>query len=279
MSTNVAAFYHFFPLPDYTERKAPLLAFMEARGIKGSILLAEEGFNGTVAGAEKDIDALMEYLAALPQSGPFHIKRSEYEHPPFQKTKVKLKKEIVTSGMGVSPTTHPTGKYVSPQDWNALISQDDVILIDARNAYEMHLGKFKDAVNPETRKFRQLPDYTLANFPPDKTKKVATYCTGGIRCEKYSAWLMEQGYEEVYHLEGGILNYLAEIPEDKSLWEGSCYVFDERIGVGHGVQPTPGLDYCRSCGHPLLPKDKHDATHREGEHCRFCNSHPPSNAD
>lgn len=275
MTITVAAFYHFFPLTEPVTRKAPLLAFMEARGIHGTILLAEEGFNGTVSGDEKAVGELIQYLRDL-AGGSFDVKLSRYAENPFGQIKVKVKKEIVTSGMGVSPVTHKTGTHVPPKDWNALIARDDVTLIDARNAYEMHLGKFKGAVDPATRKFRQLPAFTKEHFPAEKTRKIATYCTGGIRCEKYTAWLLDQGYEEVYHLEGGILNYLAEIPESESLWEGSCYVFDERVAVGHGCTPSPGIDYCRACGHPLKPEDK-TQDFIPGEHCRFCDSYPPSN--
>lgn len=275
MSITVAAFYHFFPLAKPAAQKETLLAFMEARGIHGTILLAEEGFNGTISGEEKAVEELLQNLREMAKD-TFNVKISHHAENPFGQTKVKVKKEIVTSGMDVSPVTHPVGKHIAPKDWNALIRREDVILIDARNAYELHLGKFKNAVDPGTRKFRQLPGFTKEHFPADKNKKIATYCTGGIRCEKYSAWLLEQGYEEVYHLEGGILNYLNEIPESESLWEGSCYVFDERIAVGHGCTPTPGIDYCRACGHPLKTEDK-TVDFTAGKQCRFCETYPPSN--
>ena len=246
---------------------------MQANDIKGSILLAEEGINATVSGPQAAIDALMERLEALPGCGSIARKTSRTETHPFGKAKVRLKKEIVSSGIGASPATLPTGTYVSPKDWNVLISDPDTVVIDARNSYELHLGKFKGATDPKTRSFHELFDYTQKHLTPEQ--KIATYCTGGIRCEKYTAWLVQQGFKDVYHLEGGILNYLAEVPKDESLWEGACYVFDERVAVTHALKKDDTVTFCRSCGHPLLPQDRKHPSFKVNEQCGFCSPLAP----
>lgn len=278
MSTTIAALYHFAPLPDYKARREPLLAFMKERGIKGSILLASEGVNGTVSGEPHALEALLAHLRGWEGFSGLHAKLSTYQTQPFARTKVKLKKELISLGETADPSVQ-VGTYVKPKDWNALISQPDVVLVDARNDYEFYLGHFKGAQDPHTRKFKQITDYTRETLNPSTHPKVASYCTGGIRCEKYTAWLKAQGYAEVYHLEGGILQYLEEIPAEHSLWEGDCYVFDERIAVGHGLVPNPTIEACPGCGHPLKEADRAHADYVAGERCGYCATAIPSNAD
>ncbi len=278
MSITIAALYHFAPLPDYKARQVPLRTFMEERHIKGSILLASEGVNGTVSGSRQAIDTLLEHLRGWPGFGALHTKFSEHAEQPFARTKVKLKKELISLGEPADPSKD-VGQYVKPANWNALISQPDVVLVDARNDYEYYMGHFKGARDPHTRKFSQITDFTRETLDPAKHKKVASYCTGGIRCEKYTAWLKDQGFETVYHLEGGILQYLEDIPAEESLWEGDCYVFDERIAVGHGLEVNPEVEACPGCGHPLYAKDREHADYIAGERCGYCATAIPSNAD
>lgn len=263
---RVAAFYRFVALPDYASLQPTLKSAMEARDIKGSILLAEEGINATIAGAP---DALEDFLAELQRDARFanlSIKRSHCETQPFQRSKVRLKKEIVP--LGVPLSQYEGGTSVAPEAWNALISRPDMLVLDVRNHYEWHLGRFDGAVQPNTQHFREMPDYTAAHLRPEQP--IAMYCTGGIRCEKYSAYLRELGFREVYQLEGGILQYLQQVPQEKSLWQGECFVFDERIAVGHGVQAAADVTMCVACGHPLTGKDREHPDYREGEGCGFC---------
>lgn len=278
MNITVAAFYHFSPLPDYRERREALLSFMKKRGVKGSILLASEGVNGTVSGGAEEINDLLQYLRGWPGFSSLKAKFSTSNEPPFARTKVKLKKELISLGAPADPAKG-VGEYVPPKDWNALISQPDVILVDARNDYEYYLGHFKGARDPHTRKFKQLADYTREELATAKDKKVATYCTGGIRCEKYTAWLKDQGFENVYHLQGGILQYLEDIPAEESLWEGDCYVFDERVAVGHGLVPNAQITDCPGCGHPLKAKDREHRDYVANTSCPYCDTAIPSNAD
>lgn len=278
MNITVAALYHFAPLPDYLERREALLAFMKARGIKGSILLASEGVNGTVSGSAEAMDALLEYLRSWAGFSELKAKFSQHDEQPFARAKVKLKKELISLGVPADPAKG-VGEYIAPKDWNALIADPDVILVDARNDYEYYLGHFKGARDPHTRKFRQLADYTREELADAKSKKIATYCTGGIRCEKYTAWLKDQGFEKVYHLKGGILQYLEDVPAAESLWEGDCYVFDERVAVGHGLVPNAEITDCPGCGHPLKAKDRKHPAYTAGESCPYCDTAIPSNAD
>lgn len=276
MAYTIHSFYQFFEFPDYRAWQEALLTQMESTEIRGSILLAAEGINGTVSGTPDALAALLALLHAIPAIAPLSVKSSQHETLPFGRAKVKLKKELISLGEEAHPAKQ-VGTYVSPQKWNDLISDPEVVVIDARNSYEAHLGSFQGAINPETRKFTQLPAFTRQQFHPDTTPRIATFCTGGIRCEKYTAWLLDQGFTDVYHLDGGILNYLENIPEAQSLWQGSCYVFDERIGVGHGLQPTPELSTCQSCGHPLTAQDRQHSEYKEGLACPHCNHYPPSN--
>ena len=250
-----AAFYKFVTLNDFEDRKAPLLALCEQRNIKGTILLAREGINSTIAGAAEDVHAVLAYLRSDPLLADLQHKESYAERPPFNRMKVRLKREIVTMGV---PGTDPTlivGTYVKPEDWNALIADPDVVVIDTRNDYEVAIGTFKGAIDPSIRTFAELPAWcennpVLQANASGKKPKVAMFCTGGIRCEKSTAYMKAQGYEEVYHLEGGILKYLETVPAEESQWDGTCFVFDERVSVDHGL--TPGTHkLCRGCRMPL----------------------------
>ena len=249
-----AAFYLFVDLPDYAERRAPLLDLCLKRNVKGLILLAREGINSTIAGAPEDVHAVLAYLRGDPAFACLVHKESWSTTAPFHRMKVRLKKEIVTLGVpGISPTTG-AGTYVRPQDWNALISDPDVVVVDTRNDYEVEIGTFAGALDPKIKTFSELPDWA-AKAPAlqarqGKRPKVAMFCTGGIRCEKSTALLRAQGFDEVFHLEGGILKYLETVPQTQSLWQGECFVFDERVSVGHGLQPG-AHQLCRCCRNPL----------------------------
>jgi len=265
----VCAMYKFVTLDNYQALKAPLLDFMQSHDIRGTLLLANEGINGTVAGSRENIDALLAYLRSDPRLAEISYKESFTETMPFLRTRVKLKKEIVTMGVeGIDPK-HVVGTYVKPKDWNALISDPEVLLIDTRNDYEVQVGTFKNAINPETESFREFPDYVKQHFDPAKHKKVAMYCTGGIRCEKSTAYMKEQGFEDVYHLEGGILKYLEDVPAEDTLWEGECYVFDERITVNHQLEK--GIyDQCNACRLPITEQDKLSKHYQHGVSCPHC---------
>lgn len=249
-----AAFYKFVDLPDYAERKPALLTFCEQHHVKGLILLAREGINSTIAGSPDGVRAVLEFLRNDPLLADLQHKESWSDKAPFYRMKVRLKKEIVTLNVpGISPI-HMAGTYVKAADWNALISDPDVVVIDTRNDYEVEIGTFSGALNPNIKSFAELPAWVARANPLGRTTgkkpRVAMFCTGGIRCEKSTAYMRTQGYEDVYHLEGGILKYLETIPPEQSLWHGECFVFDERVSVGHGLIPGQhGL--CRACRQPL----------------------------
>ncbi len=265
----VCALYKFVTLDDYRELRDPLLAEMTRLEVKGTILLAHEGLNGTIAGTRAGIDGVLAWLNADPRIAGIVYKETFENSNPFYRTKVKLKKEIVTMGVdGIDPK-HIVGTYVKPQDWNALISRDDVVLIDTRNDYEYEVGTFKGAVNPNTKTFRELPQFVAENLDPAKHKKVAMFCTGGIRCEKSTAYLKEQGFEEVYHLEGGILKYLEDVPEEDTLWEGECFVFDNRVTVNHQLEKGQ-YDACHACRRPVSDADKQRPEYEQGVSCHQC---------
>lgn len=265
----VAALYKFASLPDYQALQPGLLALCNLQEIKGTLLLAEEGINGTVAGSRAAIDALLTYLRQDSRLADIEHKESFTDEMPFYRMKVRLKKEIVTLGVpGVDPNK-TVGTYVKPEDWNALISDPDVIVIDTRNDYEYGIGTFKGAIDPETTTFRQFPDYVRNNLDPTKNKKVAMFCTGGIRCEKASSYMLEQGFEEVYHLQGGILKYLETVPEEESLWEGECFVFDQRVAVKHGLE-VGDYDQCFACRHPISAEDMASPKYMKGISCPRC---------
>ncbi|WP_020168141.1 MULTISPECIES: oxygen-dependent tRNA uridine(34) hydroxylase TrhO [Methylotenera] len=267
------ALYKFVSLPNYTDLQAPILAACETHHIKGTILLASEGVNGTIAGLSDDIQKVLHFLRSEPifegKFADLEHKESFADEHPFYRMKVKLKKEIVTLGVaGVSPTKL-VGTYVKPQDWNALISDPDVILIDTRNDYEVDIGTFKGAIDPKTTTFREFPEYVAKNLDKTKHKKVAMFCTGGIRCEKASSYMMDQGFEEVYHLQGGILKYLETVDEKDSLWQGECFVFDQRVAVKHNLE-VGEFDQCYACRHPLSPAEMQSPQYTPGISCPYC---------
>jgi UPF0176 protein len=240
----VAAFYKFTALPDYVALRAPLLQCCLEQNIQGTILLAQEGINATIAGSRAGIDAVMAWLRRDPRLADLEHKESAANGRAFQRMKVRLKKEIVTLGVpGVDPTRR-VGKYVTPHAWNALITEPDVVVIDTRNAYETSVGTFRGALDPQIESFRQFPDFVRTQLDPARTPRVALFCTGGIRCEKATAFMLEAGFREVYHLQGGILKYLEQVPREQGLWEGTCFVFDERVALDYGLgetgpEPTP----------------------------------------
>ena len=269
MSWTVISFYKFVQLDDFEEMRQPLVELCRSQGIKGTMLLALEGINATVAGTEGALDGLLSYLKQDPRLADLTHKTSYADEYPFVRMKVKLKKEIVTLGQpGVSPTKK-VGTYVDPKDWNHVISDPDVVVIDTRNTYEVDIGTFQGAINPKTDSFREFPNYAAEQLDPAQHKKVAMFCTGGIRCEKASSYLLDQGFEEVYHLKGGILKYLEEVPADKSLWEGECFVFDQRVTVQHGLEPG-NYTMCRGCGHPVSEEDMQSPHYEPGIACPQC---------
>lgn len=272
-----AALYKFIDLPDFAEWQAPLQAFCEANGVKGTLLLAAEGINGTIAGPEAGVRAVLARLRLDPRLATLEHKESRSLKEPFYRMKVRLKKEIVTLGVdGINPA-RMAGHYVKPADWNALIRDPAVVLIDTRNDYEVKVGTFEGAINPETTSFSELPDWVAAQMAEGgvlaakhgKKPRVAMFCTGGIRCEKSTAFMRTQGFDEVYHLEGGILKYLEEVPQTQSTWSGECFVFDERVSVGHDLKPGH-LELCRSCRNPITAEDKLSPLYEDGVTCPAC---------
>lgn len=249
-SIVVAALYKFTPLEDRVALQAALLDACRAAGIKGTLLLASEGINGTIAGSRDGIDAALDAIRAMPGCRDIAHKESWATTMPFQRMKVRLKAEIVTLGMPEIDPNRTVGTYVEPEDWNDLISDPDVITIDTRNDYEVAIGTFSGAIDPGTASFREFPQWVEANLDPAKHRKVAMFCTGGIRCEKATALLKERGFGEVYHLDGGILKYLEHIGPDDSTWQGACFVFDERVSVEHALE-IGNHDLCANCGRPI----------------------------
>jgi len=265
----VCALYKFITLDNYQNMKQPLLDFMLKNEVRGTLLLAKEGINGTVAGSRAGIDALLAYLKSDSRLAELSYKESYTDTAPFMRSRVKLKREIVTMGVeGIDPK-RVVGTYVKPKDWNQLISAPDVLLVDTRNDYEVQVGTFKHAINPKTDSFREFPDYVKTHLDPQKHKKVAMFCTGGIRCEKSTAFLKEQGFEEVYHLEGGILKYLEDVPEEESLWQGDCFVFDDRVTVNHKLEKGD-YDQCHACRLPITDEDKQSPLYQRGVSCPHC---------
>ena len=272
-----AALYKFIDLPDFAQWQVPLQAFCEVNGVKGTLLLAAEGINGTIAGPEAGVRAVLAHLRQDPRLATLEHKESRSQCEPFYRMKVRLKKEIVTLGVeGINPA-RMAGHYVKPADWNALIGDPDVVLIDTRNDYEVKVGTFEGAINPETTSFSELPGWVAAQMADGgvlaakdgKKPRVAMFCTGGIRCEKSTAFMRTQGFDEVYHLEGGILKYLEEVPQTQSSWSGECFVFDERVSVGHDLKPGH-LELCRSCRDPITAQDKLSPLYEDGVTCPAC---------
>ena len=265
----VAALYKFVRLPDYITLRDTLYDYMVANKVKGTLLLAEEGINGTICGERAGVDAVKAWLDADGRFDGMSYKESLSDELAFYRTKVKLKKEIVTMGVeGIDPA-HIVGTYVKGDDWNTLISDPDTILIDTRNDYEVAIGSFKNAVNPNTTTFREFPKWAADNLDKTKHKKVAMFCTGGIRCEKSTAFLKEQGFDEVYHLDGGILKYLEEMPQENSLWQGECFVFDQRVAVKHGLEQG-SYDQCYACRMPLSAVEMASEHYVKGLSCPHC---------
>ena len=265
----VAALYKFTQLDNFSALREPLLDYCMAQGIRGTLLLAKEGINGTIAGAPEGIHRVLSWLRADERINGFDVKFSHDDAMPFYRMKVKLKKEIVTMGIeGIDPN-RLVGNYVEPADWNQLISDPDVTVLDTRNQYEVDIGSFAGAIDPKTETFREFPGYVKNNLDPKTNKKVAMFCTGGIRCEKSTAYLLEQGFEEVYHLKGGILKYLEEVPESQSLWQGECFVFDNRVAVKHDLS-AGSYDQCHGCRHPITEEQKQSPQYRKGVHCPLC---------
>lgn len=265
----VAALYKFVRLSDYITLRDTLYDYMVANKVKGTLLLAEEGINGTICGERAGVDAVKAWLDADGRFDGMSYKESLSDELAFYRTKVKLKKEIVTMGVeGINPA-HIVGTYVKGDDWNTLISDPDTILIDTRNDYEVAIGTFKNAVNPNTTTFREFPQWAADNLDKAKHKKVAMFCTGGIRCEKSTAFLKEQGFDEVYHLDGGILKYLEEMPQENSLWQGECFVFDQRVAVKHGLEQG-SYDQCYACRMPLSADEMASEHYVKGLSCPHC---------
>jgi UPF0176 protein len=269
VSVVVAALYKFTALPDYRELREPLLSFCREQGARGTLLLAEEGINGTIAGTRAGIDAVLARLRADPRLADLEHKESLHDEPPFLRMKVKLKREIVTMGVPQVDPRRKVGTYVEPGDWNALVEDPDVLLIDTRNDYEIGIGTFRGAVDPGTRSFREFPAWVKENLDPAKHRKVAMFCTGGIRCEKASGYLLQEGFEAVYHLRGGILRYLEEVPAGESTWEGECFVFDERVAVNHDLE-RGSYEQCFACRRPLSAEDRAAPEYEPAVSCPHC---------
>ena len=266
---TVCALYHFTRFDDPASLRDPLLAVCRDNAITGTLLLAKEGINGTVAGPEAGINALLTHLRALPGCADLEWKLSTAQDRPFARMKVRLKKEIVTMGVPDVDPRAKVGHYVQPSEWNALIQSPDVAVIDTRNDYEVAIGTFEGAVDPKTDSFREFPAWWEKNKDRFHNKRIAMFCTGGIRCEKSTNYLISQGVEEVYHLKGGILKYLEEVPAEQSTWQGECFVFDGRVSVGHGLKEGPHL-LCHACRRPILPEDRARSEYEHGVSCHLC---------
>jgi UPF0176 protein len=265
----IAAFYHFVSLPEYESWQRPLLVHCRSQGTKGSILLAAEGINGTIAGPRPGVDAVLSYLRADSRLQTMEHKESFADFMPFKRLKVRLKKEIVSLQVPDVDPNRLVGEYVEPENWNDLITDPDTLLIDVRNDFEVEVGTFQGAVNPQTAAFSDFPHFIQTQLDPDKHKKVAMFCTGGIRCEKATSYLQEQGFETVYHLKGGILKYLEAVSPKKSLWQGECFVFDDRVTVTHDLSPG-SYQLCPGCQRLLDPADRTRPEYEEGVSCHHC---------
>ena len=265
----IAALYHFTRFDTPAALQAPMLDLCQKEGIKGILLLAQEGINGTVAGPRAGIDAVLAHIRALPGCADLEHKESTAESQPFGRLRVRLKKEIVTMGQPDVDPVAKVGHYVDPADWNDLITSPDVAVIDTRNDYEVAIGTFEGAIDPETASFRDFPAWWEENKDRFHNKRIAMFCTGGIRCEKSTNYLLGQGVEDVYHLKGGILKYLEEVPETESTWNGECFVFDGRVSIGHGLREGPH-QLCYACRRPILPDDMNRPEYEHGVSCHNC---------
>jgi UPF0176 protein len=266
---RVAALYHFTKVDDHARLREPLQALCEANDVCGTLLLAHEGINGTIGGPDAGVETVLEFLRAQPEFATLEHKESRASRKPFLRMKVKLKKEIVTMGVETIDPLRTVGTYVEPQDWNALISDPDTIVIDTRNDYETAIGTFKGAVDPNIKTFREFPDWVREHGELKAKPKIAMFCTGGIRCEKATAFMKQEGFGEVYHLKGGILKYLEQVPTEESLWEGACFVFDERVSVVHDLREGDHK-LCRACRNPLTAEAMASAQYEAGVSCPAC---------
>lgn len=265
----VCALYHFVSIDDEETLQRSLLNLLKIHEVRGTLLVAAEGINGTVAGTSAGIKSLQTFLASDGRFDQIAYKFSTAEEMPFPRTRVKLKKEIVTMGVTDIDPRQIVGTYVKAKEWNALISDPDVTVIDTRNEYEVLIGTFENAINPHTESFREFPEFAESELNPEKHKKIAMFCTGGIRCEKSTAFLKARGFEEVYHLEGGILKYLEDVPSKESLWQGECFVFDDRVTVDHDLKPG-SYDQCHACRMPISNADKKSNAYVMGISCSHC---------
>jgi UPF0176 protein len=270
MSVEIAALYRFAAFAEPGRLVAPLQQACEAEGVRGTLLVAAEGINGTIAGPEEGLKRAISAICEITALGDLEIKYSQSPLMPFLRMKVKLKREIVTIGDDTVDPLLAVGTYVEAKNWNALIADPDVLLIDVRNDYEHRIGTFDGAVDPRTASFRDFPAYVRAELGAAKKRKIAMFCTGGIRCEKASAFMLQEGFGEVYHLKGGILRYLEDVPEDQSRWQGGCFVFDERVAVRHGMVPDARYTLCHGCRQPLTSDDCLHPDHEDGVACRYC---------
>ncbi|RWR07027.1 oxygen-dependent tRNA uridine(34) hydroxylase TrhO [Paenirhodobacter populi] len=266
---TVAALYHFTRFESPEALKAPLAKVACANGVRGTLLLAREGINGTIAGTREGIDRVLAHIRALPGCADLEWKESSAQEMPFGRMKVRLKAEIVTMGQPDVDPRASVGHYVEPQDWNELISAPDVVVIDTRNDYEVGIGTFDGAIDPQTRSFRDFPRWWQENAARFHNKRIAMFCTGGIRCEKSTNYLISQGVDEVYHLKGGILKYLEQVPEEESLWQGECFVFDRRVSLKHGLKQGEH-DLCHACRRPISAADKQSPDYEQGVSCPRC---------
>jgi UPF0176 protein len=271
MSYTIAALYRFVPLQDLSALRQELLSQFSALNVCGTLLLAHEGINGTLAGAPADIDAMLEILGQKAGLSRDDVKFAHADDKPFNRLKVRLKQELITFKRPEADPNKQVGTYVAPKDWNALMSDPEVVVLDTRNKYETLVGTFANAVDPDIDKFTEFADFVRGHLDPKRDKKIAMFCTGGIRCEKASAFMLAEGFSEVYHLKGGILRYLEEVPLRESKWNGECYVFDRRVAVGHGL--TSGhYSMCFSCGYPVTDADRAHSLFEEGVSCARCHS-------
>lgn len=268
-TTAVAALYRFVRLDDYESMREPLLNFCTERGVKGTLLLAHEGVNGTISGSKTAIADVLSYLRSDDRLSDLDCKFSYHEERPFLRMKVKLKREIVTMGLEDIDPNQSVGRYASPVEWNELIDDPECLVIDTRNDYEVEIGSFCGAINPGTKSFRDFPAWVDENLDPQKHKKVAMFCTGGIRCEKSTSLLVSKGFDDVWHLKGGILNYLEETPESSTRWEGECFVFDNRVAVNHQLEKGQ-YDQCFACRFPLDDAQKQSPLYVPGVSCPRC---------
>ena len=269
MTYKIAALYLFTPILDPAELNQKLLQELTSLQLCGTLLIAHEGINGTLAGAEHAIEELLIYLNNNTGLLKNNVKFSYSEEKPFNRFKIRLKREIVTFNQPEANPNLRVGTYVEPDQWNRLIDDPEVTVVDTRNKYETLIGSFQNAIDPKIDSFTEFSDYVRKNLDPTKNKKIAMFCTGGIRCEKASAFMLSEGFEEVFHLKGGILKYLEEVPKEQSRWQGDCYVFDRRMAVGHGLT-TGHYNMCFCCGYPLSAKDKTHDLYEEGVSCAYC---------